>query len=1766
MAFILAWHTDPSHDGQPTALIQPWTHLRVVEARDGTPLEPDTVYVLPPDTSLGLRDGRLEIGPPTEVRGVRRPIDHVFRVLARALGSGAAGVVLSGAGGDGAAGLRELKIAGGLTIARQVGDGEQVGMPHGAVDAGAVDLALAPGEIPEALARYARLPREVWDGDDAGQRRPALALTADMLSRIGAILLEQAGFDLAHYKTPTIRRRVLRRAGLAGFESLDPYVDRLRSDPVEQQSLLRDLLIGVTEFFRNPEAFDTLRTAAIADLIRQTHGGETLRAWVPACATGEEAYSLAIVLLEEARARDKRLRIQVFATDVDEDALAVGRAGIYPPSISEQVSEERRREFFVELSGRGYQVRPHLRDAVSFAVHDLTNDPPFSRMDLVSCRNVLIYMRPETQQHVIRLLHFALRSDGYLFLGTSESVGAQRELFGPVSKSWRIYRKLGTSRPMAIPRSGVGTRHRIVTEPIASAPTPARPKERGPADLAREALLETRVPPSVVVGGDGRILYGHGDLGPYLRFPRGEPRLELTTVLRDDLKTRVRAAVYKCHRDIETVTVLSSPDTVALSQTRITVSPAPKLGEGALILSFEDVAVSAVEPSPVPGASSDDAALIDQIERELQATREDLRSTVEELETSNEELRAAHEESMSMNEELQSANEELEATTEELRSLNEELATVNARLKEKVDQLEQAHNDLGNFFASTKLATVFLDEGLRIKRFSPAAEELLELTPAHAGRFVGDVGRDLLRHDLQQDARSVLGHLMPTSRELRAPDDRWFVRRVLPYRSEARTIGGVVVNFVDITELKRAADRLGARERQQAVIARFGLQALRGDDLESLLDQIVREVCQTLGADFCELLEVQPGRRDLLLRGGVGWREGAVGNVRIGLGPDSHAGYTLGLGEPVIAEDLRAERRFTPSPLLQEHGVTSGLACVIQDNQGAYGVLGVHTRERRLFTGDDANFLQAAANVIAGAVSREYARRRLGIERGVARVLAEARSFDEAAPRLLRAFFRELRASVGELWIPTAGDEELHCSLLLAPSNPILEGDLRAEFTGGAFHRGEGLIGNAWERRRAVWFSVLDDPRELARMGTARSLGLVCGFAFPILAGNVVLGVISLFSRERLVPDEALENTVDALGRAIGEFAMRTRAEQAVRASEERLRLAVAAARALVYDTDIHRATTTVRGADLLLDDAPEPDAPTDWWIDRIHPDDRDRFRAAMHEGSGARDGWRLEYRLRHRDGHFLDVEDHGQLICSPEGTPTQRIGVVIDVTDRRRAEHSLRQSEWRFRQMLAHAPVPMMVFDEAGHVLELSRAWTDVTGYAAGDLPTVEHWARHAVPDDAPRVLARLRSFGEADDTRTPAELSVRTRDGAQRTLLLTTTPLGTLPDGRRIGICAGADISDRKRAEEALQEADRQKDQFLAMLSHELRNPLAAIRAASELLKLSDVRDAALERTRTVLARQTEHMARLVDGLLDVSRIVRGKIKLDLETLDLAALIRELLQDQSDAIAARDIDLRLDLPTQPIIVKGDRVRLAQVLDNLLANALKFTTPPGTVTVAARAVIETAEVCIRDTGVGIEPDLLPHIFEPFRQGAQSLDRAKGGLGLGLALVKGVVEMHGGTVVARSDGSGRGAELTVRLPLAPRRPRPAAAVDPNAARHRLLVVEDNHDAADLLSTLLQTVGHEVAVAYDGAQAIALARELRPDAILCDVGLPGEFNGYDVARALKADRDLIRTILIALTGYGRPEDKALATDAGFDDHLTKPVDLAAIQEVLGRLLP
>jgi two-component system, chemotaxis family, CheB/CheR fusion protein len=1330
MAYVVIQHLSPDHQSLMAEILGRRTSMPVVEVRDEMAIEPDRVYVIAPGRTLTLEEGRFRLGEPVEVRGHRRPVDDFFRSLAEVQKEKAIIVLLSGTGTNGTAGAQAVKAAGGICIAQNPDSAAFPGMPRSLIHAGYADQVLEANEIPNLLKRFGE--HGYLDDDQSTRESSADALEQNQqrLREVLALLRGRTRHDFTGYRKPTLVRRIQRRMGLHGLSALKDYAGLLRGRSDELEALANDLMINVTGFLRDPEAWEALRSSVIAPLVERKRG-DSIRAWVTACASGEEAYTLAIVLAEEIARVGEPTDVKIYATDTADKSLALARAGIFPGGIEACLSPERLERFF-DKDEHTFRVKKEIRDMVVFAQHDLLRDPPFSRLDLATCRNLLIYLEPETQRRVLGLLHFALNDGAYLFLGSSESANSVPESFEVVSKRWRIFRRTGPSqhRFTELPSFAVRSLGEAAREPEITATA------RASATFAiQRALLERYGPPTAVVNRDDEVIYFHGDTDTFLRHPAGEPTRDLFELLRMSLRPAVRNALRTAVREHRQVVAREGNVDTAAGLRRVHVTAAPVIEHAksdCFMVSFafaEDE--TGIAESDEPGAEGLDVeAPVPARERhpehdaEIRSLKRQLQSSIEAFEVSTQELKASNEEVTSVNEELQSANEELETGKEELQSLNEELLTVNTQLQSKIAELEGVTNDLTNLLSSTNIAVVFLDTQFRVRRFTPAVRDLMDLIDSDIGRPITDLARKFTDANLLHDAEQVLQKLIPIESEVCSASGRWYLRRVLPYRTAENHISGVVITFVDIAARKLA--------EQEILEARENLRAV----LEQLPAAVV-------------IAEVPSGKL-------------------------------------MLANRLAATLLGRPFPVPSRH---SDLATL-------------HGR--------------------------------------------------------LTGFHPD-----GRLYMP-----------------------------------------NEW----------------------------------PL--------AISLASGEAVVGQEI-----------------------------------------------------TLEG---------------------------------------------------------------------PKGT----------------------------RKMLSVSSTP--VHDSAGNRVAVVGVFWDITD--------------------------RMRSEQSERDAR------------------------------------------------DAAVTANNAKDEFIATVSHELRTPLNTIRLWVRMLETGRMSEEDRASGVRTIERAALSQQKLIDDLLDVSRIASGKMRLNLQRVRLADCILNAFDAVNPVANARGQRLEVHVNEDIGRAQADPDRVQQIVWNLLSNATKFTPKAGRIALAARRNGDDVEITVTDSGIGIAPEFLPHVFDKFRQADSGASRKHSGLGLGLGIVKQLVELHGGTIEITSAGEGKGTMCKVVLPL------PLSAdQESDSGVHRalsrpdlkgvdILLVEDEAATRETTRRLFESAGAAVRAVDSAHAAHAALVQRQPHVIVSDIGLPGE-DGYTLLKEVRvASRaaHLARIPALALTAFARPDDRRRALEAGFDEHLAKPVDAEQLLAVVAQL--
>ena len=851
MAFVIVQHLDPTHKGIMVELLQRVTSMQVLQVNDRMRVEVNCVYVIPPNKDMSILHGVLHLHDPLAPRGLRLPIDFFFRALANDQLEQSIGVILSGMGSDGTLGLRAIKEKAGVVFVQEPASAKFDAMPRSAIDAGLADVVVPVEELPDKISDYfLRVPIIT----KPGRLNEYTAKSA--LEKVVVLLRGKTGHDFSLYKKTTVYRRVERRMGLHQIGKIANYVSFLQENPQEVELLFKELLISVTSFFRDPEAWAQLKAEVLPALLAGDTPNRALRVWIPACATGEEAYSMAILFKEtvEELKPAPAITLQIFATDLDQQAVEKAREGVYPINIAADVSAERLDRCFVKVE-RGYQVAKTIREMIIFAPQNIIMDPPFTKLDLVSCRNLLIYLMPELQKRLLPLFHYSLNPGGFLFLGNAETVGDSTGLFAPLGGKTRLYRRMDSAvlmEPNAFPSAFVSAQHGPpgkLVKPIANIQT-----------LADQLLLQTYSPAAVLTNDKGDILYISGRTGKYLEPAAGKANWNIYAMAREDLRYALTNAFQKALRQTETVTLKNLVTGTNGGKQILDVSirhlSEPNALHGMVMIVFTDVA-GEPKTKTTGKLRGGNTARRTELEQEIEHSRQETQSIREEMQTSQEELKSTNEELQSTNEELQSTNEELSTSKEEMQSMNEELHMVNQELQARMDETSSMHNDMKNLLNSTDIAMVFLDTGLCVRRFNAETSKVTRLIPSDVGRPISDIASALLYPELADDARQVLLTLIKVERQIPTPDGNWFAAIILPYRTLQNMIDGVVITFVDITKIKRAEELLrDSEERFERLFVEAPLGVALIDSLTGHIYEVNPMFAKIAGRTMEEMVQI----------------------------------------------------------------------------------------------------------------------------------------------------------------------------------------------------------------------------------------------------------------------------------------------------------------------------------------------------------------------------------------------------------------------------------------------------------------------------------------------------------------------------------------------------------------------------------------------------------------------------------------------------------------------------------------------------------------------------------------------------------------------------------------------------------------------------------------------------------------------------------------------------------------------------------------------
>lgn len=1620
------------------------------------PLEPDRVYFAPRARLHAMHNGALQYNEQDN-----DSFDAFLESAAEDLGRRACVVVMAGAltGDPGACpGMQRVADVGGLVIAQEPTDGEfrRITSATALFDEG--DTRIAAAELPQLLLEQA----EPLIAESRPRATSALYDELEaVLPALCEVLLHVTGHDFSGYKPTTLIRRSMRRVHIARVGSAAAYVERLRSDHAEAARLFTDLLVSVTSFFRDPEAFDSLEERVLRPLLTRPRSGEPVRIWIAGCATGEEAFSIAILVQELCARLPSPPTVTLFASDLDDRALAAARRGRYPATRMANVSPERLERHF-SRAGQGYQVNKSLRDMVLFTRHNLTSDPPFIKLDLLLCRNVLIYFEDTLQQQLVPLFHHALRPGGYLMLGPSESLVTHQEHFRPIDARHRIYERIGTLRAVPTLAARSNPSHVLLST-----------NGDGTAEALREldrVLAEEYTPRAVVVTDEGQVVAASGDLTPFLSVTSGLFVNSISRLVRDGLRVPVRAALREAIVMRARVTnhggVLHTGDgtqRVAISAQPLSADPAQS---GLFVVVFRMDGTVHPESHTPTQADDPSAALVERLEFDLAAVREELHRAVQDLEASNEELKSSNEELLSMNEELQSANEELESSKDDLLSSNAALEALNS--------------DLDNLLTSTQIPKLLLGADGRVRRATPSLNRIYNIRPDDAGRLLSDFTHEAVHMPPLPSIEEVDASAHPIENLVELRDGTWMRRRVMPYRTRSGERDGFVITFTDVTAYRRYEEALRQSEaRLRGVIdAMFAFVGLV--DTDGVLREANRAPLEAAGLTRDDVIGVpfwdcawwthDDAVRERLRAAFARAMQGEV--VRydevIRVANDGRIVIDFML-QPVIVQDV--VQFVIPSAVDVTHRVETD----------------AQLRYQRDLTRSITDNATTAIFMVDGDGLCTFA--------------------NPAAEQMTGYTIDELVGS------------ELHALLHQHASDA---------------HESECMFG---AQAAGGWTLRNHQDTFVSRNGEAYPV--VCNAQTVRGAaegGHTVLEVRDVTEEHRAAREaEESQARFRQLAETIPQLAVMANPDGEVIWFNQRW-----------FD---YTGTT--------LEDV------AGWGWTRVHdPEMLPSVVAAWQRSLHTRAPFSVVAPLRAADGTYRPFLIRMEPFLDESGNLARWFGTCTDVSEERARSETLRRRERELQALADSSPDILTRFDRAYRHVFVNEAVTRSTGLAPDAFlgrSSREMGMPPELCDTWERSIALVFETGQVQHI----DFGYTGDSGTTYFQGQLAPELG--PDGTvEYALGVMRDCTAERVATMALQEANRRKDEFLATLAHELRNPLAPLRNALEVLRLSrdDERTASV---RAIMDRQIDTMTRLIEDLLDISRISLGKLELKRSRVSLETILDDAMEIGRPPIDAARHRLVQRCTDVPMILDADGTRLAQAIGNLLINAAKFTPDGGEITIESTRESDCAVIRVRDTGVGIPTEMLTSIFEMFTQVAAPR-KAKVGLGIGLALVRQLVEMHGGHVHAESDGEGTGSTFVVRLPiLADISDEDHNVVDRKRSRQaagalRVLVVDDNVDAAESLKEVLALMGHDATSVFSGEEALAWIERAKPDIVFSDIGLP-DVSGHELASRVRTLPGLERLVLVAITGWGSEADRHRSASSGFDFHLTKPAELAAIRRIL-----
>ena len=1566
IAYVVILHLSPDHDSQLAQVLQAVTPIPVSQVLEKTKIEPNHAYVIPPNQHLTMEDEHILVSPNLYVEDRRAPVDIFFRTLAESHGSLAVCVVLSGTGANGSMGLKRIKERGGAAFVQNPREAEFNEMPRNSIATELVDEVLPVAAIPGKIIAYRNSLGTVHISVDADKRPEQQQLA---LREIFTQLRLRTGNDFSNYKRPTLLRRIERRINIRELPDLPAYSTFIQENPDEATALLKDLLISVTNFFRDKAAWNVIETEVLPNLLRHKTSEDALRIWVAGCATGEEAYSIAMLCAEKTMGVMDAPKVQIFATDLDEAAIAHAREGLYTLNDAADISPERLRRFFTK-EGECYRVRREIREMILFAHHNFIKDPPFSHLDLITCRNVLIYLNNIAQERVSETFHFALEPGGYLFLGSSESFDGATDLYANFNREHHIFQtRQVQTRFYPIPESVPTFR----TEPLNTQKPAADPEKKGKDRITygdlHQRLLEEYAPPSIVINEDYDVVHISEKGGRFLQIAGGEPSQNVLKLVLPELRLELRSALFQSADQQIPVKTRPLQVTVADQVETINIHVRPVIeqgnpGDGFILVLFEPADTEEQQPDVVY-TSTEPATL--HLEDELTRLKSQLRKTIELYEFQSEELKASNEELQAMNEELRSAAEELETSKEELQSINEEMRTVNQELKVKIDETSLSSNNLQNLINSTDIGTIFLDRSLRVKMFTPATGRIFNLIAADYGRPLTDITNKIIYNGIDHDAEKVLENLQTVEREVRTYDNQVFLMRALPYRTSEDRINGVVITFVNITERKQAEEQALQLHRRTAEI------------LESISDAFY-----TVDADF-NFTYVNRKAEELWGRK----HDSLIGKNFLKEFPESINSDSYALHLKAI-QDKKAVHYEAVSPVL-EHWLDIS---AYPDNMGGLSVYFRDIQERK----------QAEE-----ALQQSEERLRLFVTTSSDVIYAMNADWSEMRNLKGNDFIPDT-SNPDQIWVKKYIPEEdwstVSAAIQTAIANKsIFELEHRVIQVDGFY---------GWTHSRAVpmlnakgeiaeWFGAATDitankqAEEALRESEERKtfLLMLSDAIRPLpdtlhIQATVTHTVMNHFRADRCYYCE-VEGDISTIWKD---------------AHQEDLPPAAG-----IYDLNTMPGfkAAMLTGRPLVV-----PDVHTSEAIDSVLK--------------------QLCLNLQIAAFIYLPIIKSEKLVgifCLTQSRPrtwtSLETELAVETAERTWAavqnakiEEALRLSEERYRTVIESADMGAWDWNIAKNKVVWNKEHYTMLGADLNHQPMDAEYFMHFIhPDDKERVTNTLMEAVASNGTYQSDFRIVRDDNGETR-WMNGFGRVADVKDGmavRMVGVMS--DITERKAMEQ-------QKDDFLGIASHELKTPVTSIKAYTQILldnfqKTADDKSA---RLMTRLDNQVDRLTSLIANLLDTTKIAEGQLPLHIETFSFNDLITERTEDLQRLSQTHQLVVKL---CEDITITADRERIGQVITNLVSNAIKYSPQGKEITISCQSVDEMLTVSVQDWGIGIPEDVQQKVFDRFFRVKDSQLQTFPGMGLGLYITAGIIHRHGGTLNVNSK-LGEGSTFSFTLP------------------------------------------------------------------------------------------------------------------------------------------